>query len=36
MIAKYSIMEGSTVGSIWASEEYITAQIRANVTDAKN
>lgn len=31
-IAKYSIMQGSRVHSVWVNEEYVVAQLSANVT----
>ena len=36
IIAKYSLMEGSRVSSIWVNEEYIACQLRANVTNSTN
>jgi hypothetical protein len=36
IIAKYSLMEGSQVSSLWVSEEYVVAQVRANVTNSQN
>lgn len=29
-------MEGSHVSSLWVTEEYVVAQIRANVTNIQN
>jgi hypothetical protein len=29
-------MENSRVGSLWVNEEYIAAQVVANVTNAQN
>lgn len=34
IIAKYSLMEGSRVWSMWVNEEYIACQVRANVTNS--
>lgn len=36
LVTKYSIMEQSYVRSLWVNEEYVVAQIEANVTDSKN
>ena len=34
-IAKYSLMQDSRVHSVWVNEEYVIAQVSANVTTAK-
>jgi len=34
--AKYSLMEGSKVSSLWVNEEYIACQVKANVTNGTN
>lgn len=34
--AKYSLMEGSRVSSLWVNEEYIACQLKANVTNSTN
>lgn len=36
LMAKYSLMEGSRVSSLWVNEEYIACQVKANVTNSTN
>lgn len=36
IITKYSIMSNSTIHSVWVNEEYVFAQISANVTSSTN
>ena len=36
IIAKYNLMEGAIVTSLWVNREYVLTQITANVTDGKN
>jgi hypothetical protein len=36
IMAKYSLMEGSRVSSLWVNEEYIACQLKANVTNSTN
>jgi hypothetical protein len=36
LMAKYSLMEGSRVSSLWVNEEYIACQLKANVTNSTN
>lgn len=36
IITKYSIMSNSTIHSVWINEEYVFAQISANVTNSTN
>lgn len=36
IITKYSLMANSTVTQVWVNEEYVIAQVSANVTNATN